>query len=156
MPLVAFNTLGQLYTGEENAHEIFAASLTAVSIFVSVFALFITSQDYLSRRKLDLFTKGQLGYYFSIDKYVTQTGIYAIIATIFGLIVTSSFENNARLYSLDAENIFIIILLNVTFLAVYIILRSLLEFYIIRPSKFIMADLKDESLRDYHDNKGNK
>ncbi len=151
LPLVILNVLGYMYADSNSINEVFSGLLTAVSIFIAVFSLFVTSHDYLTRKRLALFERGQLSYYFAIDKYITQTGIFAILFSIYGLIITSG-GGNGKLYESDIHNIIIVALLNIVFIMVYIILRSLVEFYIVRPGKFIMADLKSESVRNYWKN----
>lgn len=148
IPLIALNVIGFYYADRNSINDVFSGLLTAISIFIAIFSLFVTSHDYLTRKKLSLFEKGQLSYYFAIDKYVTQTGIAAIVLSILGLIATSS-SADGRLYEWDIHNGIVVLLLNVVFVAVYIILRSMIEFYIVRPGKFIMSDLKTESVKNY-------
>lgn len=148
IPLVLLNVFGYLYADKEGINEVFNGLLTAVSIFIAIFSLFVTSHDYLTRKKIVLFESGQLSYYFSVDKYITQTGVYAILMSVLGLIATSS-ADAGTLYSSEIENIIIITLMNLVFISVYIILRSMIEFYIVRPGRFILADMKAQSVADY-------
>jgi len=156
VPILTLNILGILYGNQQGVGDIFTGLLAAGSIFVAIFSLFITSHDYLTRRRLSLFESGQLSYYFSIDKYITQTGIYSIMLSVFGLIITSGYNSSAKLYSTNIDNIIVVVILNLTFIAVYIILRSMVEFYIIRPGKFMLSDLKTDSFENYRQNKDKK
>lgn len=152
IPLAGLNILGYLYGDSAAIGDVFTGLLAAVSIFIAIFSLFVTSHDYMTRKKVTLFESGQLNYYFSVDKHVTRTGIIAIVLSVYGLILTSG-EGTGALYTANIQNILIILTLNLTFVLVYIILRSMVEFYIIRPGKFIMADMKVQSLRDYRKSK---
>lgn len=152
LPLAGLNILGYLYGDASEIGDVFTGLLAAVSIFIAVFSLFVTSHDYMTRKKVHLFESGQLNYYFSIDKYVTKTGVIAIILSVYGLVLTSG-DDTGSLYTTDTQNILIILALNLTFVLVYIILRSMIEFYIIRPGRFIMADMKTQSLRNYRKSK---
>lgn len=150
--LAGLNILGYLYGDTTAIGNVFTGLLAAVSIFIAIFSLFVTSHDYMTRKKVHLFESGQLNYYFSVDKHVTRTGIIAIILSVYGLVLTSG-DGTGTLYTTDTQNILIILALNLTFVLVYIILRSMVEFYIIRPGKFIMADMKLQSLSDYRKSK---
>lgn len=153
VPLAVLNMLGFFYASEHGIRDIFTGLLTAASIFVAIFSLFVTSNDYITRKKIELFESGQLDYYFNIDKHITRTGIYAILLSLFGLVVSSAYDANRQLYTLEIQHLIVIALLNLIFLAVYFILRSMVEFYIIRPGKFIMSDLKSDSFKRYRSDK---
>ncbi len=151
-PLFGLNILGYLYGNTSTIGDVFTGLLAAVSIFIAIFSLFVTSHDYMTRKKVSLFESGQLNYYFSVDKYVTKTGIIAVILSVYGLVLTSGGAAGS-LYTTDIHNILIVLALNLTFVLVHIILRSMVEFYIVRPGKFIMADMKEQSLNDYRKSK---
>lgn len=135
------------FSSPGSIQQAFIGILTAVSVFVAIFSLFTISHEYLERKKLSLFEKGKLGYYFSIDKHITTTGVLTIIFAIIGLVASNN--NSEKLPAIDLNYIITIILLNLTFMGVFIILRSIVEFYITRPAAFIMGDLKKDSLKEY-------
>lgn len=150
-PLVLLNIVAYYFAAEGSIKDVIAGLLTAISIFVAIFSLFTTSHDYLLRKRLSLFEKGKLGYYFSIDSHITKTGVYTILLSILMLIASSSLvaEESGSLYNLHTQNVIVIIGLNLCFLGVYITLRSIVEFYIKRPARFILGDLKQESIDSY-------
>lgn len=147
--IIVLNAVTIMYGEMKGVNNVFSGLLAAVSIFVAIFSLFVTSHDYMTRKRLQLFESAQLSYYFSIDKYITQTGIYAIILSILALILTSGQTDNQPVYGNGLENILVIVTLNITFVAVVIILRSMVEFYIVRPGKFMLSDLKKASFDSY-------
>jgi len=156
-PLFLLNVLAYYYASASGIAEVLVALLTASSIFVAIFSLFTTSQDYLSRKKLSLFETGKLGYFFSVDSHITRTGVYSILILILTLLVASSMGDDSRgsLYSTDLQNILVVAGLSLSFTGVFIILRAIVEFYIKRPAKFILGDLKQESI-DAYKNKVNR
>lgn len=147
LPLVCLNLVGYYFAGTGGTKDILAGILTAAAIFVAIFSLFTTSHDYLSRKELDLFESGSLGYYFSIDSHITRTGVYSILLSIVALTACSGFDSNnsTNLYQFYSRNIITITGLNLSFLGVYITLRAILEFYVKRPARFILGELKKES-----------
>jgi len=153
MPLAALNAVIYFFAGTSGLKDVFSGILAAVSIFVAIFSLFTTSADYLSRKRLSLFESGQLGYYFSVDKHITKTGVYAIIISILCLIATSGYDPNKTVplqWGAPTDTV-IWIGLNLCFLGVYITLRSIVEFYVNRPANFIMSDLKQDSFLAYRE-----
>jgi hypothetical protein len=152
LPLFLFNILAYNYATFESAKDVFSGMLAAVSVFVAVFSIFTISYDHLRRKMLDLFENGKLSYFFCIDKHMTRTGVYAIFISITGLIVSAtSSDKSVPLYHVYTHNILTLALLNTALLLIWIILRSLHEFYIGRPGVFILSDMKKKSFEKFRD-----
>jgi len=126
------------------------ALLTAVSIFVAIFSLFTISHEYMERKKLQLFENGKLAYYFSVDKLIAELGVCAILISIFVNLIIG--ESSSRFLEIKNSPIKWVLLLsiNLSFFFTFIVLRSIIEFYIHRPAMYIMGDLKRESLEDFN------
>lgn len=152
-PLLLLNVIGYYFADTGGMKDVVSGILAAVSVFVAIFSLFTTSHEYLLRKRLSLFEKGKLGYYFRVDQHITRTGIYTILIAIFTLLICTGFDPDAAstLYEAYTRNIATVIGLNLSFLGVYLTLRTIIEFYVKRPAKFIMGDLKRESFAVYRD-----
>lgn len=146
-PLVLVSTVAIFYATEQTVANSFNALLTAVSMFIAIFSLFTVSHEHLERKKISLFESGQLAYYFSVDKNITKLGVIAIFASLFAILIAPLGE--AAFWRVDNKNWVILILLNITFFNTFLILRSIVEFYIHRPATFILGDMKKESLENY-------
>jgi hypothetical protein len=153
LPIFLFNFFIYTFETRESTQQTFIGLLTAISVFVAIFSLFTISHDYLQRKRLALFEGGNLGYYFSIDKHITKTGIYSIFISIIGLLSSGDIAGkkiNNHLGSFQHhQTIILSILLNMAFLGVLIVLRSIIEFYIHRPGRFMMGDLKRDSFKNF-------
>lgn len=158
LPLIILNVVALFFATEQNIDNTFSALLTAISVFVAIFSLFTVSHEHLERKKLRLFENGKLAYYFSVDKNITKLGITAILACLLaGLLVENSLpseitpnETNMFWQSLsNPKDWIILILLNIVVFNTFIVLRSIVEFYIHRPAEFILGDMKKTSLEDF-------
>ena len=150
-PLVLLNIAAYYFATPSSVQQTFAGLLMAVSVFVAIFSLFTVSHEYLQRKRLNLFEGGKLGYYFSVDKHITKTGVYSILIAIYGLLAAGQkgARNNTRIFNHSLNSIVLLVLLNLAFLGVFIILRSIVEFYITRPGKFMLGDLKKVSFKRF-------
>ena len=151
LPLVVVNSVIILISTNQNIETTFNGLLTALAFFVAIFSLFTVSHEHLERRKLRLFENGKLAYYFSVDKNLTKLGITAIIICILGIMVTP--DEVGKFWNDDCNYNYldwlILILINVAVFNTFILLRSIIEFYIHRPAEFILGDMKKESLENY-------
>ncbi|HSA83721.1 MAG TPA: hypothetical protein VLF20_02435, partial [Patescibacteria group bacterium] len=88
LPLVVLNFFIIEFSTNQTIQTAFSALLTALSIFVAVFALFTVNNNNWERKQLLLFRNGKLPYYFSVDRNITILGIFAIIFSLLGIIIT--------------------------------------------------------------------
>lgn len=146
VPMILFNVLILIYSSNDNVKDLTSGLLTAISVFVGIFSIFTITHEHWKNKALDNFESGKLAYYFSVDKHITELGVTAIISCLYALLISPSGNNIFYHHPLDIKLILVIFLLNVSFFSTYIILRSLFEFYIPRPAKFILGDLKNQSL----------
>ena len=145
IPITIFNYFLFHYATPETIKNLFLALITAISIFIAIFTLFTVNSEYMERKKLKLFESGKLGYLFSVDKNVAKAGVYSIIFALIGILITPS----ESYISISQRFYYVFIMLNLSFIGVYITLRTIIEFYIHRPTKFLMGDLKKESLENF-------
>ena len=150
-PLALLNIAAYYFATTSSVQQTFAGLLMAISVFVAIFSLFTVSHEYLQRKRLSLFEGGKLGYYFSVDKHITKTGVYSIIIAIYGLLAAGQkgVKSNTRIFHHSLNSITLLVLLNLAFFGVFIILRSIVEFYITRPGKFMLGDLKKVSFKRF-------
>lgn len=153
-PVLTFVFLCYRFATLESISNILNGLLTSVSVFVAIFSVFTVSHDYMEKKNIQLFEDGKLAYYFSVDRNITIAGILSILFLIYAIIVVPSglYSDNEQVvmfYSVPKDIRFILLsIFSITaFLFLYISLRSLVEFYIIRPSRFILGEIKDESLK---------
>jgi|GEM_PF-3402267 len=154
--VLAFDALIIFYSTEKNISIFFTGLLSAVSIFIAVFSVFTANHDQMNRKKEYLFKSGKISYYFSVDKNLTIAGFIAIIACLAGIIITKDESNNfitnisfnkEYLLHFFSRKGLIVILINTSFTMTFLTLRSLIEFYIHRPEKYIIGELKDDYLK---------
>lgn len=154
--MVFFNYLVLEYSSEKNILNSFTGILTAVSIFIAVFSVFVANHDQMSASEKSLFKTGKFSYYTSVDKNVNLLGIMCIALTLFGLLITGDSDaiyfggkwfNNVQEFLTKKTGTFF--LLNISFLFAFLTLRTLIEFYVIRPGKFLIGRLKDDFLKSF-------
>jgi len=153
-PSILLNFAIIKYVTEKALSNTFVALLTAISVFIAIFSLFTISHEHIERKKLRLFENGKLAYYFSVDKNITELGVSAILLTVFGLLLTNDSTTIFWNTWYDIKDWIILILFNLSFFFTFIILRSVIEFYIHRPAIFILGDMKKQSLEIF--DKSNK
>lgn len=149
IPLGLLNLGIRFYATNNSMSNLFLGLLTAVSVFVAIFSLFTISHEHLERRKLRLFETGKLAYYFSVDKNIALLGICSLMSSIFALLIVNG---NPKMFwnTNDAlQKYLILLLINLSFLATFIVLRSIIEFYIHRPARFMLGDMKKEYLEKF-------
>jgi hypothetical protein len=150
-PVIIFNCLALLFASNANINSFMQGLLTAITVFVAIFSLFTVSHEHMERKKKLLFENGKLAYLFSVDKNITISGVIAIVFSLFTLLLID--ENSERfyqnLYLVDIKKVLFLMFGNISFLLTWIVLRSIIEFYIIRPARFILGDIKKQSLEDF-------
>lgn len=153
-----FNLLILHYSSEKSISNYFMGILTAVSIFVAVFSVFTANHDLMNRKKPFLFKTGKMSYYFSVDMNLTIAGLIAIFSSLAGVLIVKDDSTDffqAICFKIDfLMNLFsrkglVLILINVSFLLTFITLRSLVQFYIHRPAKYIIGEMKDNFLKEF-------
>lgn len=154
--IIFINYLLLKFGTDKNLQYVFSGVLSAESIFIAIFSIFVANSDHFKNVKKVIFQNGKLAYYFSIDKNITICGLLAIFSSIIGLLVVgdnaTSFSSSLHIKNwqdLFHINQLIFLLFNISFLNLFLSLRSLHEFYVIRPSKFMLGELKDEFLKEY-------
>lgn len=156
--ILLFNFLIIQYSSEKKIANFFMGILTAVSIFVAIFSVFTANHDQLNRKKPFLFKTGKMSYYFSVDMNLTIAGLIAIFTSLVGIIIVNddsqAFIHNIMFNKEYFLNLFsrkglVLFLMNTTFLLTFITLRSLVEFYIHRPAKYITGEMKDNFLKEF-------
>jgi len=147
LPLALLNFVIFSYASTQSIKDTFTGLLAAISIFIAVFSLFTISQEYLKRKQLRLFKSGKLAYYFSIDRHMITTGLIGIYCSILGILITptNNIQMSQKVVRGNIQQTLEVLLLNLAFFTVFIVLRSLKEFYIKRPGAYIMGDLKKEA-----------
>jgi hypothetical protein len=146
-PIIVVNLIVYFFATFESMRDVFVGLLSAMSFFIAVFALFIVDSDHFGRKKLLLFEKGKLAYYFSIDKHLIRTATYAILFSLAGIISCSHAQRVDE--HGEVQVALIVILFNLAFIGAIIVLRSIREFYMNRPSAFLMPELKEASFQQY-------
>jgi len=154
--LILFNYIILEHSTEKNILNSFTGILTAVSIFIAVFSVFVANHDQMNSAEKSLFKSGKLSYYTSVDKNVNVLGIMCIGLALFGLLITGDNDNiyfGGKWFNSVEELLTVktgvFLLLNFSFLFAFITLRSLIEFYVVRPGKFLLGRLKDEYLKSF-------
>lgn len=151
-----FNILILVFASEKNITLVFSSLLTGVSVFIAIFSVFTANQSYFKKNKIELFKKGKISYYYSVDRNMTISGLITILFCLFGLILVkddamSDFKFDGFEFSLEAavtRKSMILWIVNIAFLLTFVTLRSLVEFYIKRPAKFHVGEMKDEFLEN--------
>jgi len=147
IPLVLLNMQILMFSTNKSMESLLTGILASVSIFVAIFSLFTVSHEYLERKKLSLFMSGKLANYFSVDRNMAQVGITAILCSLFALLIVNEIPGQFWNTNNNLRGHILLLLINISFFATYIILRSVIEFYIHRPAKYILGDMKKEYLQ---------
>jgi len=155
IPLVLFNLILLKFATNNSLSNLLLGILTAISVFIAIFSLFTISHENIERKEISLFKTGKLGYLFSVDKNIAKLGISALVCALFAILMVDNssdmFWNTTSLF----QKILLTLLSNLSFLATFIVLRSIIEFYIHRPARFIFGDMKREYLESF-DKQGKK
>ncbi len=146
IPLVLFDLILTRFATNNSLSNLLVGILTAISVFIAIFSLFTISHENIDRKRLSLFETGKLGYLFSVDRNIATLGISALICSLLAILMV---DNTSDLFWSTAntfEKVVLTLLSNFSFLATFIVLRSIIEFYIHRPARYIFGDRKKEYL----------
>lgn len=147
-PIIMINLLLTNFATYETVQATFSALLTALSIFIATFTLFAINHDYWERKELTLFRNGKIAYYFSVDKNVATLGVIAIMTALLGVIIIPS-DATPLLKENNMKTWIGVILINICLFITYIMFRTIIEFYVGRPAKFVLGELKKKSLETF-------
>jgi hypothetical protein len=148
LPLVAVAALVISKGTHQTLNTAFQSILMGLAVFVAIFSVFTTTHSYLDRKKLDLYKSGRLSYFFSIDKNVTVLGVATILLALVGVVSTPEESSKLRL-SFPSYDYIPFILFLLCFEMTFILLRTLIEFYVIRPGAFELGEMKKEFLETF-------
>jgi hypothetical protein len=144
------------FGSEKNLQFIFSGILSSISIFIAVFSIFLANSDIYRGKELQLFEKGKLSYYYSVDRNITLAGVIAIIFSLFGLVIVGD-DTKSLLLKINIKQFsdyfsrecILLYLALLSFFFLFIILRSLIQFYVNRPGRFLLGDIKGKFLKHF-------